>query len=49
MQGKLQKVMSLGETLSAPDSTDESAMCPPSEDLCFPVRSKNDAVALICL
>jgi glucose/arabinose dehydrogenase len=49
IQGTLQKIIPLGATFSAPDSTNESAMCAPSEDICFPVKLKNGSVSLICL
>jgi hypothetical protein len=49
IQGTLPKIIPLGATFSAPDSTNESAMCAPSEDLCFPVKLKNGSVSLICL
>jgi len=48
-QGKLQKIMTSGAAFSAPDSGDESAICPPSDELCFPVRTTNGAIATICL
>jgi len=48
-QGKLQKIMASGAVFSAPDSGDESAICPPSDELCFPVRTTNGAIATICL
>lgn len=50
-EGKLQKIMLSGGAFSAPDSTGESAQCPPSEDqdLCLPIKTQNDKIAVICL
>ncbi len=49
MNGKLQKIMPLGAVYSPPAAIDESAICPPSEELCIPIKSSNGSVAVICL
>ncbi|MFT6711231.1 MAG: glucose/arabinose dehydrogenase [Arenicella sp.] len=48
-QGTLQKIIPLGASYQAPDAADESAICPPSEDLCLPIKTSNGKISIICL
>jgi hypothetical protein len=48
-EGTLQKIIPLGATYQAPDGSDESASCPPSEDLCLPIKASNGKISVICL
>ena len=48
-QGKLQKIMASGATYSAPDAGEESAQCPPNDEICVPIKATNGNIALICL
>ena len=47
--GKLLKIMQPGASYQAPSSNGESASCPPSEELCVPIKTASGAVTVICL
>ena len=47
-EGTLQKIIPHGAAYQAPDGADESASCPPSEDLCFPIKTSNGKISVIC-
>ncbi len=48
---RLFKIQAPGTSYSPPQSGEETAQCPPSEDqsLCFPIISANGATAVVCL
>ena len=48
-QGRLMKLVETGNTVSPPVSIGESAQCPPSEGLCFPIKAVSGNISLICL
>ncbi|MDG1905943.1 MAG: PQQ-dependent sugar dehydrogenase [Arenicella sp.] len=48
-QGRLMKLVETGNTVSPPVSIGESAQCPPSEGLCFPINAVSGNISLICL
>lgn len=48
--GTLYKISALGDNNNSfPDSDEESAQCPPSDELCVPIKATNGNIALICL
>jgi len=47
--GKLLKITSFGASSPAPSGEGESAQCPPSEDMCLPIRASNGNLAVVCL
>lgn len=48
--GKLYKISASGDNNNPfPDAGEESAQCPPSDELCVPIKASNGNIALICL
>ena len=47
--GRLLKLIEMGDASTPPDATGESPQCPPSEDLCFSIRTTEGPIASICL
>ena len=48
-EGKLLRLVQAGESPSFPSAEGESAMCPPDETLCIPIKTTNGGLATICL
>jgi glucose/arabinose dehydrogenase len=49
VEGKLLKLVEAGDAVTFPSAEGESAMCPPGETLCIPIKTTNDKIATICL
>lgn len=47
--GKLLKLVEAGDVSSPPVAMGESAMCPPDESICVPIKTTNNKIATICL
>ena len=48
-QGRLLKLVESGDTVTPPVAVGESAQCPPSDDICVPIKSANGNISVICL
>jgi glucose/arabinose dehydrogenase len=48
-EGKLLKLVEAGDEITFPSAEGESAMCPPDESICIPIKTTNDKIATICL
>lgn len=47
--GGLYKIVEIGDALSSPQAQGESAICPPAEELCVPIKAANGTIAVVCL
>ncbi|MFT5275445.1 MAG: glucose/arabinose dehydrogenase [Saprospiraceae bacterium] len=49
VDGKLWRLVDPSTSPVFPAADGETAICPPSEDLCFPVSAENGSVVMVCL
>jgi glucose/arabinose dehydrogenase len=49
LEGKLLRLAHQSTNVSYPDAQGESAVCSVSDELCFPIKTEENSIALVCL